>query len=88
MPLQIRVVEVNAEMGGGTLPGSVIKSVALELTSESLLPDELAQRLRNTTPPVIGYIVRRKYRLDLRTIFPEQDEIVIRALRKCLTTPA
>jgi L-seryl-tRNA(Ser) seleniumtransferase len=87
-PLECRVVEASGEMGGGTLPGSVIPSIALEITCEMLSPDELAERLRQATPPVIGYIVRGKVRLDLRTIFPGQDEIVANTLRKCLTNPA
>jgi L-seryl-tRNA(Ser) seleniumtransferase len=88
LPLQIRVVEATGEMGGGTLPRSIIPSVALELTCASLSPDEVAQRLRHATPPVIGYIMRGRFRLDLRTIFPAQDEFVARTLRECLTRPA
>ena len=87
LPLQTRLVEASGEMGGGTLPGSVIPSVALELTCESLASDKLAERLRNATPPVIGYILRGRFRLDLRTIFPEQDKIVLNTLQRCLTTP-
>jgi L-seryl-tRNA(Ser) seleniumtransferase len=86
--LRFRIVEATGEMGGGTLPRSVIPSVALELTSESFSPDEISSRLRNGTPPVIGYIAREKFRLDLRTIFPGQDEVVATALRTCLTNPA
>jgi L-seryl-tRNA(Ser) seleniumtransferase len=87
LPLQVEVVETNGEMGGGTLPKSVIPSLALELSSKGVSADEMAIRLRNATPPVIGYIARGKLRLDLRTIFPEQDQVVIDVLRKCLTSP-
>ena len=87
LPLQIRLVEASGEMGGGTLPRAAISSIALELTGQSVSPAELAKRLRHGEPPVIGYILREKFRLDLRTIFPEQDEIVAESLRKCLTNP-
>ncbi len=83
LPLTARLVEGNAEIGGGALPRSVISSVALELAVKK--PDELATRLRRGEPPVIGYIVRGKFRLDLRTIFSTQDEKVAAALRACLT---
>ena len=83
LPLQARLVKDKAEIGGGALPRSVISSVALELTLKK--PDELAARLRRGEPPVIGYIVRGKFRLDLRTIFPAQDEMVAAALRLGLT---
>ncbi len=85
LPLETRIVEASGEMGGGTLPRSNIPSVALELSCQSLSPDGLARRLRHATPPVIGYILRGKFRLDLRTIFPEQDEIVVSILKRCLT---
>ncbi|MDQ3199336.1 MAG: L-seryl-tRNA(Sec) selenium transferase [Verrucomicrobiota bacterium] len=82
LPLPARLVEGKAEIGGGALPRSVISSVALELAVKK--PDELAARLRRGEPPVIGYIVRGKFRLDLRTIFSAQDEKVAAALRACL----
>ena len=86
LPLKIRIVASTGEMGGGTLPDAIISSVALELRCESISPDELARRLRTATRPVIGYIVRGRYLLDLRTIFPEQDEAVVSTVRKCLTS--
>jgi hypothetical protein len=42
--------------------------------------------MRTATRPVTGYIVRGRYLLDLRTIFPEQDEAVVSTVRKCLTS--
>ncbi len=86
LPLKARLVECKAEIGGGTLPRSAIASVALELAADTLPPDELASRLRRGSPPIIGYIAQGKLRLDLRTIFPEKDELVVAALTACLTT--
>ncbi len=82
LPLQARLVECRAEIGGGSLPRSAIASVALALASDKISPDELAGRLRRSDPPVIGYIAKGKFLLDLRTIFPAQDEVVIAALTK------
>jgi hypothetical protein len=53
-----------------------------------LSPGELGLRLRHATPPVIGYIMRGRFRLDLRTVFPEQDELIMDTLKKCLTSQA
>jgi L-seryl-tRNA(Ser) seleniumtransferase len=85
LPLQTRLVESKGEIGGGTLPRSIIPSLALELASNAFSPDELAARLRRSDPPIIGYIARGKFLLDLRTIFPAQDEVIAAALRSCLT---
>ena len=32
-------------------------------------------------PPVIGYIAGDRFKLDLRTIFPHQDGLVVEAIR-------
>jgi len=86
LPLAARLVESRAEIGGGALPRSVIRSLALELSSPHLAPNELARRLRSCSPPVIGYVTHGQFKLDLRTIFPEQDNLVFAALATCLTS--
>jgi L-seryl-tRNA(Ser) seleniumtransferase len=86
LPLSARLVESKTEIGGGALPRSVIRSVALELSLPGLSPTELAMRLRHGSPALIGYVVRDRFKIDLRTVFPEQDELVVAALTACLTT--
>ena len=81
LPLRPRLVASKAQIGGGALPRSVIPSVALEFASHRSSPNELATLLRRATPPVIGYLAQGHFRLDLRTIFPEQDEMITAALR-------
>lgn len=65
----------RSEIGGGTLPQAAISSVTLDT------PEEFATRLRRRIPPILGYIERGKLKLDLRTIFPSQDDELIQALR-------
>jgi len=72
--------EGQAQIGGGTLPRSVIASVTLDLLPKSIPLEELSARLRQGSPPVIGYISGGRYKLDLRTIFAVQDSEVIRAV--------
>ena len=84
LPLQTQLVESKAEIGGGALPRSVISSIALEFPP-NLPPNDFAARLRAGRPPLIGYVANGKFKLDLRTIFPEQDDLVVTALRECLT---
>ena len=80
LPLSARLVEGKTEIGGGALPRSVIRSVALEISSSRMSPNELATRLRHGRPALIGYIARGKFRIDLRTVFPSQDEAIAEAL--------
>jgi L-seryl-tRNA(Ser) seleniumtransferase len=81
LPLTASVAAGQAQIGGGTLPQSMIPSVTIDLSHKTLKPQDLATRLREHTVPVIGYIARGKLKLDLRTIFPRQDAELTTAIR-------
>ncbi|MEO6969466.1 MAG: L-seryl-tRNA(Sec) selenium transferase, partial [Chthoniobacterales bacterium] len=85
LPLKLAVVESQAEIGGGALPRSLIPSISLEISSPFFSPNELASRLRQARPSVIGRIARNHYHLDLRTVFPEQDEAIVMALARAVS---
>jgi len=80
-PASVRIGEGKAQLGGGALPRSVIPSVTLDVQPQGLAVSELASRLRKGTPPVIGYVSGGALKLDLRTVFPRQDEELASALR-------
>jgi L-seryl-tRNA(Ser) seleniumtransferase len=88
LPLSVRLGQSQAQIGGGTLPRSTLVSVTLELKPATLSLPEFAARLRAAAPPVIGYISSGSFKLDLRTIFPRQDEEVVRQCREALTAVA
>src|SRR6185369_6965749 len=73
LALKASIGEGKAQIGGGTLPRSIIASVTLDLVPSNLTLPEFATRLRAATPPIIGYISGGRFKLDLRTIFPRQD---------------
>jgi L-seryl-tRNA(Ser) seleniumtransferase len=81
MPLQAAIGKGHAQIGGGALPRSIVQSTTLEITHNKLKPQELAARLRSHTPPIVGYIERGKFKLDLRTVFAAQDVEIIAAFR-------
>lgn len=76
----LRVVDSSAAVGGGSLPGQVLPSVAIEVTNSKSGADDVARRLRDSARPVIGRIHRRRLRLDMRTVLPRDE----RALREVL----
>jgi L-seryl-tRNA(Ser) seleniumtransferase len=80
-PLNITIGRGKAKTGGGTLPTANVRSVTVDFTPEDSSLAEFAASLRASNPPVIGYIADNRFKLDLRTIFPEQDESVINAAR-------
>jgi L-seryl-tRNA(Ser) seleniumtransferase len=79
--LQVTIGRGAAKAGGGTLPKSTMSSVTINIVSKTCSSLEFAARLRKSTPPLIGYIANDCFKLDLRTIFPQQDDLVIKAIR-------
>ena len=67
----IDVVDVRSTVGGGSLPGETLPSVALAISARSA--DRVAAALRHAEPPVIGRIEDGRIILDLRTVDPAQD---------------
>jgi len=80
------VGEGKSQIGGGTLPRSVIPSITIDLKPETVGLKDLAAALRSRPLPVIGYVAQGRFKLDLRTIFPHQDQEIICALRDACTS--
>jgi L-seryl-tRNA(Ser) seleniumtransferase len=80
----VRIMETAAQVGGGSLPQAQIASVALQVTPRGCSEEELARRLRLGSPCIVAYRAADALRLDLRTVFPEQDAALAQALRKAL----
>jgi L-seryl-tRNA(Ser) seleniumtransferase len=74
-----KIVESDAYVGGGALAQERIASVAVALPAEAAA--SLAARLRKNAPPIVARIAEGRVLLDLRTIAPEEDPIVIEACR-------
>ncbi|TDD23241.1 L-seryl-tRNA(Sec) selenium transferase [Nonomuraea diastatica] len=67
-------VPSTAAVGGGGAPGVRLPSAAVSL------PERLAVPLRTGEPPVVGRIEHARLLLDLRTVPPERDDDVERAV--------
>jgi L-seryl-tRNA(Ser) seleniumtransferase len=85
LPMKIAIGRGKAQAGGGTLPKSNVPSVTIDFLPRDSSLAEFAASLRASTPPVIGYIADNRFKLDLRTIFPQQDDTVISAARAACT---
>jgi L-seryl-tRNA(Ser) seleniumtransferase len=81
LPLRIAVGCGMVKVGGGTLPKSTMSSVTVDIVPGNCSLVDFAARLRASNPPVIGYIANARFKLDLRTIFPQQDDAVVDAVR-------
>ncbi len=73
-------VEAVSQVGSGAFPLHRIPSVAIQLTSSRLSANTLAVRLRKNNIPIISYIHEEQLLINLRTVFPEEDQLLIEAL--------
>jgi len=85
LPMEIAIRRGKAKAGGGTLPKSNVPSVTIDFLPKHSSVAKFSANLRLSNPPVIGYIADNRFKLDLRTIFPQQDDIVISAVRAACT---
>ena len=79
--LQLDFARSETEVGGGTLPQSRLPSIAMTVCCDSLSAQNLARRLREGEPPLIGYVASGLCHLDLRTVAKGQDEILVGLLK-------
>jgi L-seryl-tRNA(Ser) seleniumtransferase len=86
LPVKITIGSATSKIGGGTLPRSILPSITLDFLPEDGSLRDFACTLRHSVPPVIGYIGDGRFKLDLRTIFSHQDDLVIDAIRTACTT--
>ncbi len=78
----LKVVETVSEIGGGTMPRTRMESIALVMNWPHVKPDLLARCFRELQPPILGYVHQGNFHLNLRTVFPDQDETLSAHIRQ------
>jgi len=78
--LGLELLDGESVIGGGAAPSAVLPTRLIALTHSELSADELSARLRANAPAVIARVEEGRVLLDLRTVFPEQDGIVVAGL--------
>lgn len=76
-PRRIRIVEGFSLLGGGSTPEQVIPSPLLAVEGDVVA---MERSLRKADPPVIARIESDRLLLDLRTVDPADDALVLAAL--------
>ncbi len=71
------IVDADATLGGGSLPGETLPSIALRIAGDA---SAIARRLRLGTPPVVARIDAGAVWIDLRTVPPADDDDLVAAL--------
>ncbi len=76
---KIKIIDSTVEAGSGSLPEEKIESIALEFRGQI---KKLAKQLRTHTNPVVGYIHKDMYYIDLKAILPEEYPELIKAINE------
>ncbi len=84
VPASAALIDGLSEVGGGSFPDAKLPTWLVQLKPDKLTADDLLERLRTTTPPIIARITHDRVVLDPRTILPGQEEAVARAVAGAL----
>jgi len=78
--LRTQVIAGESLVGGGSAPTSTLPTFLLAVTAKALSADELAARLRRGNPPIVTRVEEGRVLLDFRTVFPNEEGEIERAL--------
>jgi L-seryl-tRNA(Ser) seleniumtransferase len=79
-PAHIEVQEGQSVIGGGSTPEQSLPTHLVAIASPHLRPEQIEARLRQHRPAILARIEDDQLLLDLRTVFPDQEETLLRAL--------
>lgn len=80
--LRAELIDGESVIGGGSTPEQSLPTCLIAIRVED--PAELERKLRANDPPVICRIADDQVLIDLRTVFPSEEEELKRALDRCL----
>jgi len=70
----------RSTIGGGSLPGETLPSVALMLRPAD--PEAMMAALRRADPPIIARVQEEAVWFDLRTVLPDQEDRLLEGIRQ------
>jgi L-seryl-tRNA(Ser) seleniumtransferase len=80
--MHCEIIAGESLVGGGSAPTSTLPTFLLALTAEALSADQFAGKLRAASPAIVGRVEEGRVLLDLRTVFPEEEQQIIAALKQ------
>ena len=78
--VDVTAIPDEAYVGGGSLPDQALATWVVSLRAARHGDEEFAARLRTGEPAVLGRTRDGKLLLDMRTVFPEDNDALLRAV--------
>jgi L-seryl-tRNA(Ser) seleniumtransferase len=84
----VELIEGQSLIGGGTAPNATLPTLLIAVSSDRYGAEELQARLRAQAPPVIARIEDDRLMLDLRTVFEEEEGVLLKAMHEAMVGKA
>ena len=81
---EIKKVETVAFTGSGALPLEEIPSLAVVVKAATGSAAEIARRLRQHDPPIVGYVREERVYLDVRTVRNDEVTSLAEGIRRAV----
>ncbi|HTO90837.1 MAG TPA: L-seryl-tRNA(Sec) selenium transferase [Candidatus Sulfotelmatobacter sp.] len=81
---ELKLARGEGEVGGGSLPGARLTDWLVEVALPGMSARELEGRVRAGEPPLLGTIRAGRFRLDVRTLFDADLEVVAGAVARAV----
>lgn len=81
---RVQLISGHSVIGGGSCPESRLPTTLLALESNRRSPNQIESKLRSLDPPIVVRLEEDKVLVDLRTISPSEEPILIEGLRRAL----
>jgi len=70
----------SSVVGGGSCPECRLPTTLITLDARHVSPNTIESRLRSQDPPIILRLEEDKILIDLRTVFPSQEQALLDGL--------
>lgn len=84
LPAEFRVEPTEAEVGGGSIPTLKLPSFALSVRPKKMSEEEVARRLRTSSPPIFARVLDGRLLLDMKCVSRKSINVVAEALTTIL----
>ncbi len=74
----------HSVVGGGSCPDCHLPTALIALVSDSLSSNTIESRLRLQDPTIVVRVEEDRVLVDLRTVFPDQEKILIEGIKKAV----
>jgi len=85
--VEIGTLSGDSTSGGGSSPGARIPTVLVRIAGSAVDAEAVSARLRSGRPAVVARIVDAGLQLDPRTVPPDRDDALARAVSTALAAP-